>query len=147
MKALADEKDFLSRKENSFPEFEKRIQRFKNAVVKFIENKKVFALGASTKGNTLLQYFGIDSKLIPYAAEVNSDKFGLKTVGTDIRIISEKEALKMEPEIFLVLPWHFRDGLTKNFKNYLEKGGKLLFPLPEPELVSIEGVTKLEHSE
>lgn len=146
--ALQAEDAFFSLPENSFPEFKARIDRYKKTVVEFIEaqnakGKKVFGMGASTKGNTLLQYYGIDHTMVPYVSEVNSDKFGLRTVGTNIEIISEKDALEKKPDFFLVLPWHFRDGLVKKSKDFLEAGGGLIFPLPEPELVTKDGVVKL----
>jgi len=94
------------------------------------EKKKGLVLGASTKGNTLLQYYNLDNTVLPYAAEVNPDKFGLKTVGTNIEIISEKEAMKKNPDYFLVLPWHFKNFLIEKHKDYLDDGGTFVFPLP-----------------
>lgn len=88
---------------------------------------KVLGLGASTKGNVLLQYFGLDLEAI---GEVNADKFGRVTPGTKIPIISEEKALQMNPSHLLVLPWHFRQNLIDRMHNYLEDGGKLIFPLP-----------------
>ena len=64
--------------------------------------------GASTKGNVLIQYCGIDANLVPYIAEVNPDKFGARTPGSNIPIISEADARAMKPDYFLVFPWHFR---------------------------------------
>ena len=97
--------------------------------------KKIFGYGASTKGNVLLQYCGFTEKDIPYIAEVNEDKFGSFTPGTQIPIISEKEARAMKPDYFLVLPWHFKQGIIQREKEYLESGGKLIFPLPQIQTV------------
>jgi hypothetical protein len=96
----------------------------------------VLGYGASTKGNVLLQYCGIDETLLPAIAEVNEDKFGSFTPGTRIPIISELEARERNPDYLLVLPWHFRDGIVLKESLYLESGGKLIFPLPEVEIVS-----------
>jgi hypothetical protein len=96
--------------------------------------KKVFGYGASTKGNVLLQYCGFTSKEIPFIAEVNSEKFGSYTPGTNIPIISESEAKKMKPDYFLVLPWHFRDFILNKETEFINSGGKLIFPLPEIEI-------------
>jgi hypothetical protein len=98
------------------------------------EGNTIYVLGASTKGNTLLQYFDLTSEDIPFAAEVNPDKFGKRTVGTNILIISEKEAIGRQPDYFLVLPWHFRDGLVEKVKAAGYKG-KFIFPLPNVEIV------------
>jgi hypothetical protein len=99
------------------------------------QNKKILGYGASTKGNVLLQYCKIDSKIVDYVAEVNSFKFNKFTPGTNIKIISEKEAKQKKPDYFLVLPWHFKDHIIKREKEYLKKGGKLIFPLPDIEIV------------
>jgi len=95
-------------------------------------------LGASTKGNVLLQWLNLDSEKISVIGEVNPRKFGRQTPGTGIPIIDENEVLTDDPEktIILVLPWHFRDGLTKRAAEFLRNGGKLLYPLPEIQIVS-----------
>jgi hypothetical protein len=100
------------------------------------DGKRVFGYGASTKGNVLLQYCGIDAKLLPMIAEVNEDKFGAFTPGTGIPIISERQARDMRPDYFLVLPWHFREGIVEKERDYLAAGGKLIFPLPALEIVA-----------
>jgi hypothetical protein len=99
------------------------------------QGKKVFGLGASTKGNVLLQYCGLDDRDLPCIAEVNEDKFGSYTPGTRIPIISEREAYAQNPDYMLVLPWHFRAGLVRGARAYLDRGGHLIFPLPEIEVV------------
>jgi hypothetical protein len=97
--------------------------------------KKIFGYGASTKGNVILQWCGLTAKDIPYIAEVNKDKFGAFTPGTNIPIISESDARKMRPEYFLVLPWHFKENIIAREQDYLRSGGKFLFPLPKLEVV------------
>ncbi len=107
--------------------------RSKRELLEFIRSartagKTVAALGASTKGNVLLQYCGLTEKDIPYIGDVNSDKFGSYTPGTWIPIIPEAELLAMKPDYLIVLPWHFRKFFEGNAK-YSES--KLIFPLPE----------------
>lgn len=97
--------------------------------------KKVFGYGASTKGNVILQFCGLREKDIPFIAEVNQDKFGAYTPGTLIPIISEQDARAMKPDYFVVLPWHFKDNIISREKSFLKSGGKLLFPLPQLEVV------------
>jgi hypothetical protein len=99
--------------------------------------QKILGYGASTKGNVILQYCGLSKTEIPYIAEVNPDKFGSFTPGTLIPIISEQEAHQMKPDYFFVLPWHFRKGIIKKEEKYLKNGGKLVFPLPEIDTISI----------
>jgi hypothetical protein len=82
-----------------------------------------------------LQAAGIGRGLLPFIAEVNEDKFFHFTPGTGIPIIDEKSAKLMNPDGFLVLPWHFRAGIVRREEEYLAKGGKLIFPLPVLEVV------------
>jgi len=95
----------------------------------------VMALGASTKGNVLLQTSGIGQDLIRAVGDVNPDKFGRFLPGTGIPILSEEEVLKEDPDYLLVLPWHFRETFMKNLHPFLSRGGRLIFPLPDIEVV------------
>ena len=97
--------------------------------------KKVLGYGASTKGNVILQFCKIDNKILPFIGEVNSYKYNKFTPGTNIKIISEKAIKKMNPDYFLVLPWHFRDFILKKEQKFIKKGGKFIFPLPDIEIV------------
>ncbi|MCM0605518.1 MAG: methyltransferase domain-containing protein [Xanthomonadaceae bacterium] len=101
-----------------------------------LSGKKVFGYGASTKGNVLLQYYGISPSDFVAIAEVNEDKFGSFTPGTLIPILSEKEVKAMKPDYMVVLPWHFKKGILGREKEYMNQGGKMVFPLPELEIVS-----------
>lgn len=121
-------------------DFRQRIEAQRGELVSTLarlkrEGKRVQGLGASTKGNVLLQYCGIDSSLLPSIADVNPDKFGCFTPATGIPICSEREALADPPDVFLVLPWHFRKGFIDKLSGFLAGGGRLLFPLPRVELV------------
>lgn len=99
------------------------------------DGKKIFGYGASTKGNVLLQFCGLTENEIPFIAEVNEEKFGKFTPGTKIPIISEKEAKEMNPDYFLVLPWHFKESILTREEDFIANGGKFIFPLPEIEIV------------
>jgi NDP-4-keto-2,6-dideoxyhexose 3-C-methyltransferase len=131
-----------------YDDFAKRIEKIKDKIYNFIKKevekgKKVYVYGASTRGNTLLQYCGIDNKLIKAAAERNPAKWGKKTVGTWIPIISEEQARKEKPDYFLVLPWAFIKEFVEREKEFLESGGKFIVPLPEPRIISSNGIHKL----
>ena len=99
------------------------------------EKKLIYGYGASTKGNVILQYCNINNKLIDCIIEVNSFKYNRFTPGTKIKIVSEKFMKKKKPDYLLVLPWHFKDHIIKKEKKFLDSGGKLIFPLPEIEIV------------
>lgn len=110
------------------------IMNFLNDCLK--KGKKVYGYGASTKGNVLLQYCNINSKLINAIAEVNEDKFGSFTPGTNIPILSEKEVREKQPDFLFVLPWHFRNNILKKEAEYIKNTGvKFVFPLPNLEIV------------
>ena len=123
-----------------YRDFEERVFRHRKNLKDLIETlvadgKKIIGYGASTKGNVLLQFCGFTTKHIPYIAEVNEEKFGSFTPGTNIPIISEEEAKEMKPDYFLVLPWHFKNSILSRELQYISEGGKFIFPLPEIEIV------------
>ena len=115
-----------------YKSFAENAEISKTNLLSFLKNAKqqglkVFALVASTKGNVLLQYCNLNSDLIEAVGEVNECKFGSYTPGTLIPIIDELEVFKRDPDICIVLPWHF-----KNFFNNEEryKNLRLVYPLP-----------------
>jgi hypothetical protein len=120
--------------------FYRDLQKLKTDVVSFIkqakaEGKTVWGYGASTKGNTLLQYFGLDHTLIDGMAERSPYKYGLKTVGTNISIYSEEDMRKARPDYLLVLPWHFINEFRQRECEYLQAGGKFIVPCPKFEII------------
>lgn len=126
-----------------FDNFNFELQKFKKKIniakinlfkllVKAKKNSKIVHIyGASTKGNVILQYCKINRNFIPFAAERNPDKYGRFTPGSSIPIISEKESKKLNPDYYLVMPWHFKDEILERENKYLNNGGKLIFPLPK----------------
>tara|TARA_B100000674_G_scaffold462776_1_gene443129 strand:+ start:565 stop:1776 length:1212 start_codon:yes stop_codon:yes gene_type:complete len=124
----------------SIKNFVKRAQKNKKETMKFINRqlknkKKIFLYGASTKGNTLLQYYRLNQNAIPFAAERSPEKWGKYTIGTGIKIISEAEARMLKPDYFLVTPWGFIKEFVKREKSWLKKGGKFIVPFPKFKLV------------
>ena len=90
-----------------------------------------------------MQHFGFTKEKIPFISERNPEKVGLKCLGSDIELISEKKAREINPEAFIVLPWNFKEEIVKREKEYLENGGKLMFVMPYPHIISKEGERKL----
>lgn len=124
-----------------YKRFEDACKLQRDALMTFLrqqksEGKTIAVYGASTKGNTLLQYYGIDSKLISCVAERNPRKFGRKTPGSEIPIKSESEVRELKPDYMLVLPWHFKEEFLQREQKYLEDGGTFIFPLPHVDIVS-----------
>ena len=138
---LEYEKKLNLRKKQTYLNFYKDIQALKKETVDFIKKEKkkgkiIWGYGASTKGNTLLQWYGLDNSLIDGIAERSPAKFGLKTAGTNIPIYSEEEMRKANPDYLLVLPWHFIAEFTKRETDFLNKGGKLIVPCPRFQVIS-----------
>jgi len=121
--------------------FGQRVQESRDLCVAFIKQevakgKKVYVYGASTKGNVILQYYGLDNKLITAAAERSPEKWGKYTIGSWIPIVSEEEARKAQPDYFLVLPWAFFNEFYEREKEWRARGGKFIVPLPEFRVVA-----------
>lgn len=123
-----------------YREFEERVYRHREDLRRLLgalnaDGKKVLGYGASTKGNVVLQFCGLTDKDLPAIAEVNPDKFGSFTPGSRIPIVSEADARAMNPDYFLVLPWHFKEGILLREQAFLARGGKFIFPFPEIEII------------
>ena len=119
----------------TFLKFSSHVNKIKNHTKKYLDkivsqNKTIHGYGASTKGNVLLQYFGINKKHIKYIADRNPKKNNHFTPGTKIRIITESKSRKLLPDFYFVLPWHFKKEILNREKNLLKKGSKFIFPLP-----------------
>ena len=120
-----------------FQKFSQRVKKFKNEFNKFLEkitqsDKKILGIGASTKGNVILQYCDINSNIIPAIGEINPEKYGKYTPGSWIKIINEKEIFDQNPDYLLILPWHFKN-FFKNEEKY--RRFDLLFPIPKINVI------------
>ena len=129
------EKAYFESLKNPIAAFQKRIKIAELGLKQFLATSKeagktTYLLGASTKGNTLLQVWGLSNDDFDFALEVNEDKFGLRTVGSDIPIISEKEGLAKNPDHLLLLPWHFGNSIIPKLEPFMDANGMVLSPLP-----------------
>ncbi len=139
-KILNDEQEAGIDSLKPFEKFKENVYKQRGILVEFVdktrrEQKSLLGYGASTKGNVILQFCNFTSQEIPFIAEVNRDKYGRYTPGTAIPIISEEEARAMQPDYFMVLPWHFKANLVERERAYLVSGGKMVFPLPFLEII------------
>jgi hypothetical protein len=124
-----------------YDEFAKRIEKTKNDLMKFLsrevkKGKKIFIYGASTRGLVVLQYAGIDNKLIKAAVDKNPDKWGKYIVGTGIPIISIEKYRKEKPDYLFVLPYHFIEEIKDQEKDFLAKGGKMIVAIPDFKIIT-----------
>ena len=132
----------------TYLEFGRRVDEIGERLVRWIDwervqGRSVSAYGASTKGNTLLQVFGLEYPRLRSAAERNPEKFGKYTVGTWIPIVSEAEA-RSHAGAFLILPWHFLADIEERERDFVRHGGKLVVPLPEPMVIDSRGAQPLQ---
>ena len=128
-------------KKDIWIDFFAQTEKLKKETVDFIKSEKekgkiICGYGASTKGNTLLQYFDLDHSIIDAIAERSPYKYGLKTIGTNIPIYSEERVRAMKPDYMLVLPWHFINEFIKREDDYLSNGGKFIVPCPKFQIIS-----------
>ncbi len=127
-------------KMNIYQDFARRVLEHRDDLQRLIRKlnaagKTVLGYGASTKGNVMLQFCGFTAEDIPAIAEVNPDKFGHVTPGSHIPIVSEVDANAMNPDYYLVLPWHFRNSILQREQEFRNRGGKFIFPLPYIEII------------
>ena len=134
-KYISEERRYKLDKKKVFSDLFKYISKLKIKLNKKLINfkrtgKEIHGYGASTKGNVLLQYFGIDNKILTLIADRNPEKNGLYTPGTKIKIVTENKSRKLKPDYYLVLPWHFKKEILIREKKMINKGVKFIFPLP-----------------
>ena len=121
---------------NVYITFFNKINKIKKSVTDFLKKevkngKIIHGYAASTKGNTILQFFEIDANILTAISDRNPDKWGKLTSGSNIPIISEKESRTKSPDYYFVLAWHFIENFLERENEFLNKGGKLIVPLPE----------------
>jgi NDP-4-keto-2,6-dideoxyhexose 3-C-methyltransferase len=143
--ARADEALLRLDSDDPYDRFRTDVQQVREDLRKLLlqlkaAGKTVYAYGASTKGNTILQFCGIDKTVVTKAADRNPEKWGRRTLGTDIPIISEEQARTEKPDYFLVLPWHFLEGFVRREQAFLNRGGQFIMPLPSVRVVGKQDV-------
>jgi hypothetical protein len=129
------EKNLKLTSSQTYVDFAKRVEKNKHEMLDFLHlqkrlGKKVIGYGASTKGNTILAYYGIGPDLVSFVADRNPIKWGRQTV-TRIPIVSEEDARKMKPDYFLAFPYHFMSEFLSRETEFLDKGGQFVSPIPE----------------
>jgi FlaA1/EpsC-like NDP-sugar epimerase len=124
-----------------YDKFAQRIEKSKTELMAFLtqkskKGKKIFIYGASTRGLVVLQYAGVDKKLIIAATDMNPEKWGKYIVGTGIPIISIEQYRKEKPDYLFVLPYHFLEEIKNQEKAFLKAGGKMIVAIPKFEVIS-----------
>jgi 2-polyprenyl-3-methyl-5-hydroxy-6-metoxy-1,4-benzoquinol methylase len=131
--------------QRDYDRFNLRVETSKKNLLLFLKNQKksdVIGYGASTKGNVILNYCGVTNKNISYICDANPSKIGKFTPGGYIDIISKERMRKINPKYLLVLIWSFKTEVIKQEKEFIKKGGKLIFPLPIFHIVDKDNYSK-----
>lgn len=120
---------------DDYRQFFERVEANRRRCVEFIrgevtQGKRVWVYGASTKGNTILQYYGLTREWIEGAADRSPEKFGKYTIGTGIPIYPEDEG-RRRADYFLVLPWAFLSEFLAREAGWRAQGGRFIVPIPE----------------
>lgn len=124
-----------------YREFGQRIAELRNALMALLEElqaskKRIAAYGAPAKGCTLLNYFDIDTNIVPYTVDKNVFKQGKFMPGTRQPIYSPEKLLEDNPDYVVLLPWNFADEILFEQRRYRANGGKFIVPIPELRVVS-----------
>lgn len=138
--------DFELDTDKPYKNFQDRINLHRDELTKVLrdlrkQGKRIHIYGASTKGNTILQFCGLDNRIIDCAAERNPDKFGAFTLGSEIPIVSEEDSRALSPDFYLVLPWHFKQEFIEREIETLRRGAAFIFPLPSVQIITFKDVS------
>lgn len=128
-----------------YVEFQRRIHKLRDELNILLfdiraRGERIHIYGASTKGNVLLQWYGINRVMVDCAADRNPEKAGSKTLGSEIPIVSEEESRAAKPHYYLVLPWHFKKEFLERERETINRGTKMIFPLPRVEIVKSDNL-------
>jgi hypothetical protein len=124
----------------TYMHFAEQVRQTRQALVTLLQGlkaagKTVAAYGAPAKGNTLLNYCGIDTELVAYTVDKNPLKVGLYTPGAHLPVLPATTLLERQPDYVLVLAWNFAEEIMRQQHEYKKRGGRFIIPIPQPEVV------------
>jgi SAM-dependent methyltransferase len=99
------------------------------------EGQNIAAYGASAKGSTLLNYYGVGAETLDFVADRSTYKQGRLTPGTHIPIVPPEELFGRKPDYTLLLTWNFADEILAQQKAYRDAGGQFIVPIPKVKVV------------
>ena len=138
-KLIIYEKKWGVNKLKKYLSFEKKIRFNKIKTLKLLKllkdnGNKLFCFGAPAKGNTLLNYYNLNSGVIDFVSDNNKIKQGKFTPGSNIKIVSDSFILKKNYKYGLLLSWNYKEFFLKN-SQFIKNGGKFIVPLPYPQII------------
>lgn len=121
--------------------FEERALQTKRKLLAFLKQakwagKRVVGYGAPAKGNTLLNYCGINPELLEYTVDRNPHKQGRFLPGTHIPIFEPERIYATKPDYILILPWNLKDEIINQLSFARSWGAQFVVPIPEPQIVA-----------
>jgi len=124
----------------TFEDFAERVRRIRADLLALLnrlkaEGRTVAAYGAPAKGNTLLNYCGIDSALLDFTVDKNPLKVDMFTPGAHLPVLPVSALLDNQPDCVLILAWNFADEIIEQQHEYRARGGRFIIPIPEPRIV------------
>jgi len=136
---LEGEKNFGLEELETYKNFSDKVTKIKDELLSFLhdekmKNKTIICYGAAAKGNTLLNFCGIDSDLIEYVVDKNNHKQGKYLPGSHLPIKSPEEVSKTKPDYLLILTWNIKDEIVKQMDSIRKWGGKFVITIPSLEV-------------
>lgn len=125
---------------NTYQNFQIRANKIKDDLLSFLieqkrANKKVVAYGAAAKGNTLLNYAGVKSDLLPYICDAASAKQGKYSPGNHIPILSPSALAESAADFILILPWNIATEIKEQNTSLEAQGTKFVIAVPELKII------------
>ena len=138
-KFLNKEKKIGLNKAEIFLEFSERVRKNKKKLVNLLEQlkktKKIIGYGAPAKGNTLLNFFGINAGILDFLIDSTSLKQKTYTPGTHIPVVFPEKLKEVKPDYILLLAWNYENAILEKEKDLRESGVKFIIPVPNVRIV------------
>jgi hypothetical protein len=99
------------------------------------EGRSIAAYGAPAKGNTLLNWSGIDTSLVEFTVDRNPLKVGKFTPGMHIPVLPVPTLAERQPDRALILAWNLAEEIKSQEREYQARGGRFMVPIPYPQLI------------